>query len=99
MITCTYNACIGNPNTPFELPGLVLDKTYLGDSILLFQEGSTGARSPAQFDANLFKFNRRFQLKFIAHKNRTRRPQKLGLQKRRDNTKCENQGGVQLSSW
>ena len=57
MITRTYNACIGNPNTPFESPGLVLDENYLGNSILLFQEGSIGARSPARFGANIFKFN------------------------------------------
>ena len=57
MITRTYNACIGNPNTPFESPGLVLDRNQLGESILLFQEGSIGARNPARFGANIFKFN------------------------------------------
>ena len=70
MITRTYNARIGNPNTLFESPGLVLDRNKLGESILLFQEGSIGARSPARFGANLFKFNLRFQLKLIPHKNR-----------------------------
>ena len=57
MITRTYKACIGNPKTPFESPGLVLDENYLGDSILLYQEGSIGARSQARFEANLSKFN------------------------------------------
>ena len=57
MITCTFNAYIGNPNTPFESPGLVLDRNQLGNSILLFEEGSIGARSPARFGANIFKFN------------------------------------------
>ena len=57
MITRTYNACIDNPNTPFESPGLVLDRNQLGESILLFQEGSIGARNPARFGANIFKFN------------------------------------------
>ena len=52
MIRCTYNACIGNPNAPFESSGLVLNENHLGDSISLFQEGSIGARSPARFGAN-----------------------------------------------
>ena len=52
MITRTYNARIGNPNTLFESPGLVLDENYLGDSILLFQEGSIGARRQVRFGAN-----------------------------------------------
>ena len=57
MITFTYDACIGNPNTPFKSPGLVPDKNYLGDLIPLFKEGSIGARSPARFEANLSKFD------------------------------------------
>ena len=52
MITRTCNACVGDPIVPFESPGLVLDENYLGDSILLFQEGSIGARNQARFGAN-----------------------------------------------
>ena len=52
MITRTYNACIDNPNTPFESSGLVFNENHLGNSILLFEEGSIGARSQARFGAN-----------------------------------------------